>query len=413
MVVVRQWSLVDLQRLYQLAEDEAVHPHNSPSPDTAEMKQLKQMKQIEGDPRLSITSTAHEDNTSKEVVTYQETPLSQLEASLNRAMYQPNRLLHSPDIGVVDRLLHKWTRSHEVESRAGHTSHYRARVDTDSDDTDSDSDRPNGGGYYLEGPPQAKSGGKSVRFLRTQVEDGEDSDQARSRQRAPKKVLMRPSSEDSSSCTSDSEDLPQSRRSSASSTTSRRPPELDPNGGSRPYPPSGAYTRKANTEIPPAMPNHPRGGPPSPRISRPVPIPNHPRAPPSPGLRPYQHPPSFGPPQHPKSGSSYIPSSIGAGHGSSHGGYSPHTRANMFPPAAPPPPPAHPNGNSFSPPTHRSEPRRSTHRSHKRDRRDSGRGSGSSFRESAKEGAKDVKRGLLGAGAVAGLLDILEGLSAI
>lgn len=36
--------------------------------------------------------------------------------------------------------------------------------------------------------------------------------------------------------------------------------------------------------------------------------------------------------------------------------------------------------------------------------------SGSSFKETAK---KDVKRGLLGAGAVAGLMDILEGLGTI
>jgi hypothetical protein len=405
MVVVRHWSLVDLQRLYRLADDEAAHPPpENPPPENRERQQ------IEGDSRLSIIPAAHEENPSKAVVKYQETPLSEMETSLNKAMYQPNQLLRAPDTNIVDVLLRAWIQSPEIDPRPENTSRTRrAHVESDTDDSDSEFERPDLGGYYLEGAPRGKGVVKNVRF-RARVEDGEDSDQANPRRRAPKKGIIRSDSEDSSSLTSDSEGRPSSRRSSASSTTSRRTSANEPSTASRRYIPAGVYNPNGSM----GMPDPARGHPPSPRLSRPMPIPSHWRAPPaSPSANQYPppplyHPSSGGPPRLPMSGSPYRPPTApGPGHG-----FGPHGRGNIFPPQ-PPPLQQAPNGSSFPPPphhhpSHRSEPRRSKPRSLKRDRADSGKGS--SFKENAK---KDVKRGLLGAGAVAGLMDILDGLSSI
>lgn len=396
MVVVRLWSLVDLQGLYQLAEDEAAHPHDSPLPENREMQQ------IEGDPRLFITAAAHEENTSNAMVKYHETPLSQLEASWDKAMSQPNRLLQSADNNIVDRLLREWTRSPEMEPKAKHTSGHQAHVDSDTDDSDSEFERPDTRGYYLEARR------KEVRF-QPWVEDDEESDRAGPRKKGPKRGIIRSGSEDSSSSSSCSEDILASRRSSTSSTISRKTSNNDPSGGTRRQIPAGVYGAPGSTGIPPGVPPGIRTGPPSPRMSRPVSIPSQPRGQVASGQPSQQHHHRHHPPYPPVSGSPYRPppSNVPGPGGPLYGGYSPHGRVNMFhqPPQQPQ------NGNPFPAPRNhppRSEPRHHKPRSQRRERADSGKSS--SFKENAK---KDVKRGLLGAGAVAGLMDILEGLSAI
>lgn len=443
MVVVRNWSLVDLQRLYLLAEDEVAHPHDSPLPENREMQQ-----HVKGDPRLSITAAAHEENNSNAMVKYHETSLSQLEAAWNKAMFQPNRLLNAPDNNIVDVLLRKWTRLYEMESnKARRANGHQAHVDSDTDDSDSESEyeRPDTRGQYLEAPP--RSSGVVVKEVRFQpwVEDDVESDEGRPRRKGPKRGILRSGSEDSSSSSSGSEDVRASRRSStSSSTTSRRTSINDPSGGGiRRQTPAGVYgppgTPGPPLGVPPGppgntgntgmLPNHPRGGPPSPRMSRPVPILTQPRPQVSSDQQSQQYPPqqypsryhtsSAGPPYPPVSASPYRPPPTGPGPGPGrlvYGGYSPRGRANYFPPLPSQqqqqqPPPLQ-NSNPFPPPapkhrSPRSEHRHSKSRSQRRDRADSGKGS------SLENAKKDVKRGLLGAGAVAGLMDILEGLSAI
>lgn len=450
MVVVRNWSLVDLQRLYLLAEDEVEHPQNSPSPENRELQQVR------GDPRLFITTAAHEENTSNALVKYHETPLSQLEASWDKAMYRPNRLLNAPDNNIVDLLLREWTRLYEMNPKARSANGYQAHVDSDTDDSDSNSEfeRVDTRGQYLKAAPRTSGVAKEVRF-QARVEDDMDSDEARPRRKGLKRGIIRSGSEDSSSSASDSEDLPASRRSSTSSTTSPRTSISSSSGGIRRQSLAGVYgppgnpgtpgaTRASgppglsrtpgppgppgNTGMPPGaqpgMPIYPRSGPPSPRMSRPVSVPNQPRAQVSFDQQsqqnsPRYHAPSVGPSHPSVPRNPYQPPPTFSGPGRpGYGGYSLHGRVHHFPQPPPPPsqqqqppPPPPPNSNSFPPTSHRSsrsESRRSKSRSQKRDRGESGKGS--SFKENAK---KDVKRGLLGAGAVAGLLDILEGLSAI
>lgn len=449
MVVVRNWSLVDLQRLYLLAEDEAVHPHNSPLPENKEMQQVK------GDPRLFITTAAHEENASNAMVKYHETPLSQLEASWDKAMYRPNRLLNAPDNNnIVDLLLREWTRLYEMEPNARRANSRQAHVESDTSDSDSDSEfeRLDTRGQYLEAPPRRSGVVKEVRF-QAWVEDDVESDQGRPRRKGLKRGIIRSGSEDSSSSASDSEDLQASRRSSTSSTTSPRTSFSGSSGGSRRQIPAGVYGPpttlgtpgtpgipgmpripgppgppgpQGNTGMPPGaqsgMPFYPRSGPPSPRMSRPVSIPTQSRAQVSFDQSQQQKSPryyaaSVGPPYTPVPRNPYQPPPTSSGPGRvGYGGYSPHTRANVFPQPPsqqqqPPPPPPPLNTNPFPPlkqHSSRGEHRHSKSRSQKRDRGDSGKSS--SFKENAK---KDVKRGLLGAGAVAGLMDILEGLSAI
>ena len=433
LVVVRNWSLVDLQRLYLLAEDETIHPQTSPSPENREMKQVK------GDPRLFITTVPHEGNASNAMVKYRETPLSQLEASWDKAMYRPNRLLNAPDNNIVDHLLREWTRLYEMEPKARSANGYQAHVDSDTDDSDSDYEfeRLDTRGQYLKAAPRSSGVVKEVRF-QARVEDDVDSDQARPRRKGPKRGILRSGSEDSSSSDSDSDDIRASRRSSTSSTTSPRTSVSGSSGGTRQQVPARVYGPPGNpgtsgtprppgppvdTAIPsgsqPGMPNYPRSGPPSPRMSRPVPISSQPRGQVSFDQQPQRISPrhqtsSVGPTHPPVSRNPYLPPHISAGPGRvNYGGYSPHGRGNFFPQPPPPPPQQQqpPTSNPFPPLKHhssRSEPRHSKSRSQKRDRGESGRNS--SFKENAK---KDVKRGLLGAGAVAGLMDILEGLSAI
>lgn len=452
MVRVRNWSLVDLQRLYLLAEDEVEHPYDSPSPENREMQQVR------GDPRLFITTAAHEENASNAMVKYHETPLSQLEASWDKAMYRPNRLLNAPDNNLVDLLLREWTRPYEMDPKARSANGYQAHVESDTDDSDSNSEfeRVNTRGQYLKAAPRGSGVVKEVRF-QAWVEDDQDSDEARPRRKGLKRGIIRSGSEDSSSSGTDSEDLRSSRRSSTSSTASPRTSISSSSGGIRRQNPAGVYGapgpsgtprslgtpgpagpprttgppgHTGNTGMPPgAQPGvstYPRSGPPSPRMSRPVSVPIQPRAQVSFDQQSQQkssrlHAPSVGSPHPSVSRNPYQPPPTSSGPGRpGYGGYNSHGRANYFPQPPPPPPLQQQqqqqqlpplNTHSFPPSSHRSsrsEPRHSKSRSQKRDRGESGKGA--SFKENAK---KDVKRGLLGAGAVAGLMDILEGLSAI
>lgn len=383
MVVVRHWSSVDLRRLYQLAEEEVLHPTGSPPPS------YQSIELAGGDPRLSIKASEHEADISQALVKYHELPLNQLDASLNKAMYKPNRILHAPDDDVVDQLLNEWTRIREIERRSRHR--YRSRYDTDDeDDSHLEFERSDDiGGLYIEGPTNGARSVKNVRF-RAQVEsDSEDSDHAKQQRRPPRRHLLR-SDDDSSSLSSSSSDsapLSHSRRSSESSAASRGPNEQS--SISRRYTPPTAQS--GNAEIQPGRPSS-RGGPPSPTQARPMPVQvqswqgQHA----NPGLRPHQpHMPPV--PHRTSSTSSYgMPVPV-------YGSSNPQAR-----PFYPPPP-----LTGQPKPPHPPRPLQRTRHHSAREKRQETRSS--SFRDAK----KDVKRGLIGAGAVAGLMDILSGLGAI
>lgn len=386
MVVVRYGSSVDLRRLYQLAEEEVVRPTESPPPS------YQAIEVASGDPRLSIKASEHEANTSQALVKYHELPLSQLDASLNKAMYRPNRILHAPDGDVVDHLLNEWTRIREIEHRSRHRSHkYRSRYETDEeDDSHPEFERSDDiGGLYIGGPTNGARSVKNVRFSAQVESDSEDSDNNKPQRRPPRRHILR-SNEDSSSLSSSSSDstpLSTSRRSSGSSAASRGPNEQGPT--SRRYTPP--TIQNSNAEIQPGRPSS-RGGPPSPTQARPLPVQGQSWQGQysNTGLRPHQ--PHMPPAPHRTSSvSSYgMPPSV-------YGSPNPQVRTFYAPT---PPPPGQPKPQHA--PRTSQRPR---HRSPREKRQENK----SSFRDAK----KDVKRGLIGAGAVAGLMDILSGLGAI
>lgn len=384
MVVVRHWSLVYLRRLHHLAEDEAVHPIESPPPS------YQSLELAGGDPRLSIKASQHGANTSQALVTYRERPLSQLDASLDKAMNRPDRILRAPGDDVVDHLLDEWTRIREIERFRQRSRKYRSRYDTEEEEEDShpESERSNEiGGLRIEGPTNGARSVKNVRF-RTRVEsDSEDSNHAKPKSRPPRRHILH-ADEDSSSLSSSSSDvtpLSTSRQSSESSTAGRRLNEQTPS--SHRYAPPAV--QNGNAEILPGRPSS-RGAPPSPVQARPIPVHvqswqgQYGNA----GLRPHQpHMPPT--PHRTSSGSSYgMPPAVYG---------SPNPQGRLFYPPPPSQPMPHHAPRSSQRPRHR--PPREKRQENK----------SSSFRDAK----KDVKRGLIGAGAVAGLMDILSGLGAI
>ncbi|MCJ1344541.1 hypothetical protein MMC31_002744, partial [Peltigera leucophlebia] len=185
-VVVRHWSLVDLQRLYELAEKEAAQPTQSPPQSLQEAVELPA-----GDPRLSIAGPEHDDDLSKAPPRSIELSLSRLDASMKKAVNRPE-VLHSPGDDVVDVLLDEWTQLRELGSQSRHHHHkshrYKTSYHTDDDDElEPEFDRAKGvGGQYIQGPPNGnKRKVKSVHFRARVESDTEGSDKVKQQPKKP------------------------------------------------------------------------------------------------------------------------------------------------------------------------------------------------------------------------------------
>ena len=414
MVVVRHWALVDLRRLYEAAEheniDEVRSPIESPPPS------YDRVEHPGGDPRLAIEPAPFESDDSKALVKYQETPLTQLEATLKKAMAKPDRILRNPDDNVVDYLLEEWTRLREIERRRQRKNErYGAHYETDDSDISSEGEFVRSqdikGRYITNGTGRPAKSNKNVRFRSTVEDDeSEESDKGKRRHRPPTRHVLR---SDSSTSSSSSPSPPPSRpRRSSDGGVQRyrpQPPELV-DRTRRPY----TQPRDAASDRPSSR-NGPPSGPPSPSSQqvRGMSIPNQQwqnQVPPSPGLRlphhnsqfpsqngqyPRQNGP-YPPPNgyHPPAGPQRMPSA--GPYGMQPPGYGP-------PPGFQGPPRGPPGANLQTGIPHH-------HPSNKK--RDDGKGKPADGKKEKTE-IKGVKRGLLGAGAVAGLLDLLGGLDAI
>lgn len=481
-VVVRHWSLVDLQRLYELAEKEAAQPTQSPPQILQGAVELPV-----GDPRLSIVGPEHGDDLSKAPPKSVELSLSRLDASMKKAVNRP-KVLHRPGENVVDVLLDEWTQLHEFGSQSRHHHHkghrYKTSYHTDDDDDDLEPEfeRAKGvGGQYIQGPTNDnKRNVKSVHFRARVESDSEGSDKVKQQpKKPPSRHILRSeasfSSLTSSSASSDFSDLtppptptlrttPDRGSKEVQSSSSRRytPPNV-PTGNSpevitkpeRRTPPSPIYSRPMPIQhnqswqggggggggggsYPSGNQTDFRGGPPSPhQQTRPFPIQNQswqagnqfsnnnnlPIRPAQqyPQQQPQQQHPSMlhragsvgGPIISSPYGSPIPPPSLQGGrpHPFSHsqpqipssvqqkqanGGYN--SNNNNY----------NNNNQPLPPSRHRSERRHRT----PRERRGEG-GSGRSSGIGSREGKNILKKSLISAGAVAGLLDILDGLGAI
>ena len=414
---------MDLHRLYGLAEQEVEEKRNhhrieSPPP------RYDGIGQTYSDPRLQIEGPHNGENMNKAMVKYNETPLQNLDQSLNKALSQPNRLLRAPGEDIVDRLLDEWTRVRGTPPKKSRrkTSKYTPRYATDSEDSEMDFERSEDiGGRYLDAPPRKP---KNVHFERAHVEsESEESDHHRPRHRPPRHAVLDSDSVSTSTTDSDSDSPPPRIPRRYSDGTKAKPAMQEvADRDRRPY--NGGGSPQSS------RPNSRSGPHQVPQSPRPGQFPNNPfwtgQAPPPPppptasnsnGLRP----PGAYNNLHPggaKRAASLGPGSMAMASVPHHNitpGSSPNTNRMYFPP--PPPPSGIPpqQQQQYSPQQSRSE----RHRHGKRERRErrngaDGGGKGSGDKHSFKEHAKrDVKRGLIGAGAVAGLMDIIEGLGSI
>ena len=417
MIVVQHWSLVELRRLYQLAEnearEEALSPMNNddppPSYDSHPQRVIEPsyyaQKATEGDLQLSIIAppVKTEDN-SRAMVKYQERPVQQLDAAFTRSLVRENQVLGANVNNIVDHLLEEWTQIPELDSqpvsrnrRPSLSTYYES---DEEDTTESEYEASHDKGRYIEGPRTSeRKVKKDVRFRARVDSDSEEDIQHKSHHRAPRKHVLH--SEDDSS--SDSEvppvltrSQPTSRRSSETSNTKYSPGAQDPHDRNpRPYTSGGrAYRPESlnNNTIPPGRPSS-RGIPPP--LMGPMPPRSMPNvnqwqgAPPmvQPGLRPpsYQGPPG-GPPR-PSSRGSYGPPG--------YMGHSPQPPPGMYFPQQQRPqgPPTVSRSRSSRQHRHRTERQRAEEDKHIAN--------------------KNMKRGLLGGAAIAGIMDLLQGLDGI
>ncbi|KAI4274626.1 MAG: hypothetical protein L6R38_006045 [Xanthoria sp. 2 TBL-2021] len=409
MVVVRHWSLVDLHRLYEMAENEATERNNQHRIDIPP-PHFKGNGHTPSDPRLQIEGPRNDEDVNKAMVKYNETPIHNLDASLNRALYRPNKLLRAPGTDIVDRLLDEWTRVRGTPPRKNPQKprKHRPRYDTDSEDSEIDFERGDIGGRYIGAPPRKP---RNVHFERARVESGsEDSDQNKPRHRAPRHAILDSDSVSTSTTESDS-DSPPPRPPRRFSDGSKIKPAMQEFGNQtrRPYTSGGSpQSSRPISRSGPQPPASPRPGPVQTSSYR-AQMPPSANGPGSAGLRPLA---PYGIPPGPKRMSSSGPP----------GGFSP---AQLNPGLIPLSPGTSPiaRGMYFTTPNQMSTAGQfpqpypsptipSYHKSSKRRNGVDGRGNGEkmTFKQNAK---RDVKRGLIGAGAVAGLMDIIEGLGAI
>ena len=439
MVVNRHWSFVYLRKLYEMAEHEGTDDLKSPVESAP--PSYEGVEHPGGDQRLAIEPSPLDSDQSKAIVKYREMPLNQLDTKMTKAMALPNKVLAQPDLNVVDHLLAEWTRVNEFEKRKQkRREKYGAHYDTDDEsDTSSDDEynqSMNKGGRYLEGPNGTQKPRKSVKnvHFRARVEsDNEDSDKAKPRNgRAPSRHVLRSDSSSSSSPSPPSH----SRRSSDSSTRFRpadltdrtRRPYTQPRDGvsssDRPNPRNGPGPQPGLQQQPRGLPQQWQNSPQSPHWSQnQMPLSPSVRPPPYNGQFPPpngQYQPGYFPPPTPPG-----PQRMSSSSGPYHPGLPPHQQKQTSPSSSFQPglrgPPSldgrgQPRGGYQLQPRDGGHHHHSGrhHRRHETSERERDReaekkreAKPKSFKENAK---KDVTRGLLGAGAVAGLMDLLGGL---
>ena len=411
MIVVQHWSLVELRKLYELAEKEAKEENMSPTiedpPPSYNAAGNAQTSYYEdqaanGNRRLSLQGPAVPDKIqidSQAMVKFQEKPLQQLDQQFTLALSRENQALSAPVYDIVNHLLHEWTKIPETEARpspphsrgypsppssrknstanpSGKSTYYESDEETSDSEFERSSDI---GGRFIKGPRKGVE--KNVRFKARVESDEDEPDHHQSRRRAPKKSVLQ--SEDDTSSDTDSDVSPPApapgrRRSSASSNVPY--PQDGPERRPRPYSGRNNGPEDAGRSIVRGMSQQsiPQG--------RPVPNQQWQSTPSVPtGLRPQQ---PYGPP----------------------GGPLRMPNGNSYPPAgymgqSPQPPP----GTYFPlqtqrPPGPPMPPRQPSHRDREKRR---------SADKDAASASRNLRRGLFGGAAVAGILDMLSALDGI
>jgi len=418
MIVVQHWSLVELRKLYTLAETEAQEESMSPliedppprydayrpgetnlnggrgSHSSDNGLQLS----IEGSPPVPPKINGH----SQAIVKFQEKDLHQLDESFSRALTRENQVLNANVYDIVDHLLHEWTRAPNSPRTLLRSSpkDYRRKAyySSDESDTESDFEGHDNKGRYIEGPRRSQKRG--VHFQPSVESDQEDEQRDRPRRRAPKRHILNSESETSSK---ESESMsppvtrsqPNPRRNSDASNSRYDPSARDSHERHRA---PNASSGLDNVPEAPGRPTSSRGIPQPPMPVPARPQPQHYSTSPNPAFRPPYtgHPP--GPPRLASTGP-YMPVPPpgymgGASPVPQAGGYFPQGQRPPGPPGPPMPMPVQ------RPP--RLHGHRSDHR-HEKEKAEKDRAVAS----------KNLKRGLFAGAGLAGILDLLQGLDGL
>ena len=473
MIIVQHWSMMELQKLYGLAEQESIAELDSPTNGSPPPS-------YDASPpgnHLTLTVSGATNSSEKEsrpqeeqsesnaLIAYQEQPVSAIRDSCERVREREEQALGAQVNDIVDHLLDEWTqvgvrdyyerrrildqthrpRTHRPPGSKSQKNKHQAQIESDESDTseyESDFERSkNIGGYYIEGPRSATK--KTVRF-RTSVEDEEDEEFKQERKTTKRSVLDRvdesSSSESDSGPPRDTRPPTQHRRTSTSSNGSHAASERQRRPyGRAPYEQASSRPGSRGMAQPPSMaggPSQPlpQGWPTPMPMPIPSPNPNAWQGPPTPGgLRPgptYPRMPSNGPygsHMGPSPGASPVtpqgsyfpaisrgpPPSAGQQQQPNHGPYPPGAAAH---PMQAPPSQVRPNAPPYNQPNpynHHGNARDHDHNRRSAGRKHSGHGSSSKSKKDESNTSKNVKKGILGGTAIAGVMEILQGLDGL
>ena len=461
MIVIQHWSLLELEKLYKLAEKEALLEIDSsrqespppsydaanPSPANATTNTTLKIT-VGTPPKVQKEAEQPKEQTKAEQPTALvpftgERSLEVMKNSMEQASAREERALSAQANDIVDHLLDEWTEVGNVErygrrrqiqprttSGRNLNSSHRAHVESDdSDSSGSDTDYERSetiGGFYLEGPKYAVK--KNVRF-NPSVDDEVDEEDCRPKRTTKRHTLGRVGEQSSESDTDSDDDIVASpvadrrlsnRRSSNSSAGSYRPPVAPTQDRMRrPY--GGPSSVSSNENHPPPRPSS-RGlsYPPQSTPARPVPAHGQSWAgsalqPPLGQLRPPQVPglvrqPSGGPYGSP--GGYNLGPSPGASPVTPSGSHFP--RDPKF--RAGGPIPSSPQGAPHGPlPHHMAGDRHKPRPNSQRERNDRRRPPTNQHNKKKDEGnaSRNIKKGIFGGTAIAGILELLDGLDGL
>lgn len=414
-VIVRYWQNTRLDRLYDAAEREDFEDRK------AEFEARNSGLLTSGQPQLALEPP--QDPTSTSLIKLPNTSFGGLDESLERIRESPKDMVRVSD-SVIDPLLNRWTRWREVKERQSHRG-YRRYTPSVHDLSESDEEHPrkmkadfdrddSPHGYYLEGTttdwrkPHSAAARREASRLRKKyaeyqpsVDSDEEQREMRSKDRRPPRRHVIDSSEESSS-PSPKPKTRRRRESDSIATEKRTRFQDDISTHSYPLDSKPIHSNRNSTSsntTPQSTPRSSLSSVQSPTATRPIPhhsytsplppihtgtVPNAwaPGSPYSPGIPPPPYPGLTAQPQQP-----YASRHISPG--------TPRIPMSGMRPASQ-------DGKSRSP-SRMSQQSSTNQKATEEEKRDS--------KSRHKSLRRDATRGILGAGAIAGFLEALEGLS--
>ncbi|KAL9115663.1 MAG: hypothetical protein Q9227_000031 [Pyrenula ochraceoflavens] len=417
-VIVRYWQNSRLDRLFDAAEREDWEDRK------IDVDARNNGMLTNGQPQLALEAPMQPAPNS--LARLHNVSFGQLDDSLERIRESPKDMVRVSD-SVIDPLLDRWTRWQEARER-GYGRRARRYAPSVHDIYDSEEEKPRGykgdfdrddspHGYYLEGvttdwrKPHSAAARRERSNLRKQYAGYQpsvsvESDSDNQRRRSQKKRSSRRhviNSSDESTSESSPDPQPRQRRGSGLATEKRTRFEDEksrsqPHGPEKPGHQSKYSTSSTNTSY-----SNPRSSPQSPMNNRP--IPHHSFSAPLPPLHTgtvqnaWAPGSPFSPPPPPYPGTNVQPQAFSPRP-------APPGSQRLSMPGQPTSRPSSQDGKARSP-SRMSQRSSASHASHKQSKEEKE----EAKKQSQRSLRKNATRSILGAGAIAGFLEALEGLS--